>query len=108
MIMYKIISTDLFREDVRLNRDYIRDELQNPIAALSFLKELKKKSEYLKEMPNANPLIKDTLLASLGYRLIKVKEYLLFYCVNEPEKKVILERLLYSHRDYNSILKYKK
>ena len=50
-------------------------------------------------------LVNDEYLANLGYRLKKVKNYLIFYIIGEDNKYIKIVRFLYGRRDWMNILK---
>jgi len=54
----------------------------------------------LSNMPQAHPLVRDERLASMGYRRIEIKNYTAFFTINESDKVVDIERILYARRDW--------
>jgi plasmid stabilization system protein ParE len=58
-------------------------------------------------MPKKHPLIEDVFLYSLDYRMLPVKNYIIFYSVDDTPgmQSVNIERILYAGRDWQSILK---
>ena len=65
------------------------------------------KLSYIKEKPFSRPFVHDDFLSSLGIRSIKVKNYIVFYYVEEDKNKkcVNLVSFMYSKRDWINILK---
>ncbi|MDR0503886.1 MAG: type II toxin-antitoxin system RelE/ParE family toxin [Treponema sp.] len=59
----------------------------------------------MKENPNFRPLVQDKYLASLGYRLINVKNYMIFYIIGEDNKHLKIVRFLHNKRNWINILK---
>ena len=57
------------------------------------------------ENPRIRSLVQDKYLASLGYRLINVKNYMIFYIIDEDEKYIKIIRFLYNKRNWMSLLK---
>jgi len=55
-------------------------------------------------MPDSHPLVRDDRLASMGYRRLEVKNYTVFFTINEKEKTVDVERVLYARRDWANLL----
>jgi plasmid stabilization system protein ParE len=102
--MYALIFSKLFDSDIDATYQYIKENLEAPMAAENLLKEVKLKLEYLKENPTVRPLINDELIAALNLRAIKVKNYVIYYSVNEENQKVRLVRFLYNKRDWIHIL----
>ena len=61
----------------------------------------------ISENPKIRPLVRDEYLASLGYRLISVKNYMIFYIIGEDNEHLKIVRFLYCKRDWMNILKEK-
>ena len=83
---------------------YIRSQLLAPITADNMLELLNDSMQGLAEFPKKHPLVKDERLASLGYRILRVKNYIVFFSVDDEKKEVNIERILYARRDWLSIL----
>jgi plasmid stabilization system protein ParE len=104
--MYGLIFSKLFDDDIDSTYQYIKENLEAPMAAENLLKEVKQKLEYLKENPTIRPVIKkDELIEALNLRAIKVKNYVIYYSVNEEKQKIRLVRFLYNKRDWINILR---
>jgi len=59
----------------------------------------------LKHMPKRNPLVDDTFLKNLGFRIQLIKNYLIFYSVADLlPLEVNIERVLYNKRNWRYIL----
>ena len=101
--MYTLIYAKSYRDDVKSTVNYIKYNLQNPIAAQRLKDEIKNKNKNLKENPFIYPVVPDEYLASKGYRFIIINNYLLFYKVKEKQIEII--RFLYGSRDWINILK---
>jgi toxin ParE1/3/4 len=80
--MYKLRFSKLYNEDINLSYNYIRNKLEAPMAADNLIREILEKLNKIKENPNIRPLVQDKYLASLGYRSINVKNYIIFYIFN--------------------------
>jgi len=100
--MYKLQLSKYYREELKSAVNYIKKDLQNPIAANNLKEEAKKTYKKIKENPFLYPAVPDEYLASKGFRFIMVKNYMLFYIV--IEKEVIILRFLYGHRDWMNLL----
>ena len=108
--MYKLVFSKIIDEEIESCYEYIRDILEAPMAAENLMKELYEKLNYLKEKPYSRPLVHDEFLSSLGVRAIKVKNYLVFYFIEEDEKDknkkyVNLISFMYNKRNWMNILK---
>lgn len=103
--MYNIKITEPAKEDIKSVIYYISVDLRNPVAAQNMLNFIETEIKSLSEMPFRHPLVEDAVLAQNGFRLIQVKNYLVFYTVREKSNSVIIQRVLYSRRDWLNILK---
>ena len=102
--MYSLIITDIAEEDILNTVTYIADVLKAPTAANNLLDEIEKHEETLENTPNIYPLVPDEYLAQNGLRFTMIKNYLMFYTINENEKMVTVIRFLYGRRDWKNIL----
>jgi plasmid stabilization system protein ParE len=103
--VYRLRFSKLYRGDVDSSYNYIRNTLEAPRAADNLIKEILVKLKKIKENPNIRPLVQDKYLASLGYRLINVKNYIIFYIVDNDKKHIKIIRFLYNKRNWINILK---
>jgi plasmid stabilization system protein ParE len=55
-------------------------------------------------MPQKCPPVTDERLAVMGYRKLLVKNYIVFFTIDEQSKIVDVERILYARRDWHYIL----
>jgi len=102
--MYSINITDIAEEDILNTVKYIADVLKAPTAANNLLDEIEKHEEILENNPNIYPFVPDEYLAQKGLKFTVIKNYLLFYTINEDEKVVTVIRFLYGRRDWKNIL----
>jgi len=102
--MYPVIITDVAEEDILDTVKYIADVLKAPTAANNLLDEIERHEEILENTPNIYPLVPDEYLAEKGLRFSMVKNYLLFYTIDEDDEIVTVIRFLYGRRDWKSIL----
>jgi len=93
------------QDEMRETYRYIADGLNNPVAAQRRLSLIDEAIASLKENPGRFPLVRDDYLASKGYRMIVVKNHLVFFIVREKEKAVSVMRVLYGRRDWMRLLK---
>ena len=105
--MYRLRFSKLYNKDVNSSFNYIKDTLEAPMAAENLIKEILEKLNQIKENPNRRPLVQDKYLASLGYRLINVKNYMIFYIIGNDNKHIKIVRFLYNKRNWKNILKEK-
>ena len=100
--MYALKFARTYHEDVKSSVNYIRHNLQNPIAAQRLKDEIKEKHKKINKNPFIYPAVPDEYLASKGYRFTMVKNYMIFYKVMEKHIEII--RFLYGYRDWMNIL----
>ena len=100
--MYTLHFAKIFKEDVQSSLYYIRRTLQNPAAADRLKDEIKKAYKKIKDMPFIYPIVPDDYLGALGFRFTMIKNFMLFYIVEENQINII--RFLYGHRDWIPVL----
>ena len=105
--MYKLRFSKLFKRDVDSSYNYIKNKLEAPMAANNLINEIIESLNRIKENPNIRPLVQEKYLASLGYRLINVKNYAIFYIIDNDNKQIKIIRFLYNKRNWINILKEK-
>lgn len=84
--------------------DYISNVLLEPNVAICILKEIKKVIVTLDSMPWRHAVIDEEPYRTLGIRKISVKNYIVFYIVDEPKKSVHILRILYNRREWKALL----
>jgi len=104
MDVYNVNLTEPAENDLRDIARYISSQLNAPSAALNMMQTLKEAIAKLEMMALSHPFVGDDRLAALGYRLFPVKGYIIFYMVDEKEKSVDVDRILYGRRDWRNIL----
>jgi plasmid stabilization system protein ParE len=105
--MYKLVFSKLIYSDIDSSYNYIKEKLEAPKAADNLIEELIEVLNYLKGTPFTRALVQDKYLASLEIRSIKVKNYVLYYTVDDRYKIINVIRFLYNRRDWINILKEK-
>jgi len=103
--VYRLKFSKLYDADVDSSYNYITFNLQAPMAAENLIKETISKLEKIKENPKIRSLVQDKYLATLGYRSMKVKNYLIFYIIGDDDKHIKIVRFLYAKRNWMSILR---
>ena len=103
--MYLLNITDIAEEDILNTVKYIADVLKAPKAANNLLDEIERHQEILENTPNMYPFVPDEYLAQRGLKFTIIKNYLMFYTINEDEKIVTVIRFLYGRRDWKNILR---
>ena len=106
MKMYFVNITDIAEEDILATVKYISNELKAPVAANNLLDEIEKHEDILGKTPNIYPYVPDEYLAAKGLKFAIIKNYLMFFTVDDDAKKVNVLRFLYGRRDWKNILAY--
>jgi plasmid stabilization system protein ParE len=103
--MYTLQFTEPAEEDLLSTLRYISDVLKAPEAAKNLLDEIEEQTQILKTSPLCYALVLDDYLCSKGIRSFLVKNYQLFYVIDEEEKIVSIIRILYARRDWSYLLR---
>jgi len=101
---YFLNITDLAEEDILSTVKYISNDLKNPTAANNLLNEIERHEINLEDNPYIYPLVNDDYLSGKGIRIIVIKNYLMFFYINEDKKIVNIIRFLYGRRNWKNIL----
>jgi plasmid stabilization system protein ParE len=102
--MYSVHITDIAEEEILTTVIYIADVLKAPIAANNLLDEIEKYENILETTPNIFSFVPDKYLRVKGVKYVMVKNYMMFYTINEDDKTVDVIRFLYGRRDWKRIL----
>jgi toxin ParE1/3/4 len=100
MVNYKVDVSTPAESDLNDIVRYISAQLTSPVSAYHLMEIFEEAMMSLSDLPQRFPLIEDELLSLLGYRKISVKNYVVFFCVDEINKVVNVERILYGRRDW--------
>jgi len=104
MEKYRVDVSEPAQEDLRSILRYISSQLSAPMTALKMVDTIEEALNKLAEMPDRYPLVRDDRLASMGYHKLEVKNYAAFFTINEKDKVVDVERILYARRDWANLL----
>lgn len=104
MASYRVVVSELAEKDFRDIVRYISAQLFAPISAMKMMGLLEEALQGLSDMPQKYPTVTDERLASMGYRKLLVKNYIAFFSIDESEKVVNVERILYARRDWMRLL----
>lgn len=104
MTIYRIDLSEPAEKDMRNIIRYISFQLDAPQTAHKMMSILTAAINRLAEMPQKYPLVDDKRLSSMGYRKLIVKNYIIFFIIDENLKVVNLVRILYGRRDWLHIL----
>ena len=100
MERYKIRIYPSAQRDLQELTEYLNT--LSPDAALRYYDLIVSEIASLSSMPLRCPHPRDLALAAKGYRVLSVKNYLVFYVVSGDT--VQIRRILYARRDYSRLL----
>ena len=103
--MYFVNITDIAEEDISSTVQYIANELKAPKAANNLLDEIERHEKILEKTPKIYPSVSDEYLAEKGVKFVLIKNYMMFFVINEAKKIVNVIRFLYGRRDWQNIIK---
>ena len=100
MQKYDIRYLPVAEDDLNDIVDYLLEHSTE--AANAFIDELESLEELLSMFPESAALVRDKKLRSKGYRMVVVKEYLLFYTLRN--ERIFVMRIIHGKRNYLSML----
>lgn len=103
--MYKIEYLPAALKDLTEIALYISNVLQNKKAALDLTQEIVSKVDGLAGFPYKNAVYLPIRPLKDEYRRMAVKNYLVFYRVDEDLKQITVVRVIYARRNIGKILK---
>ena len=104
MDKYTVKVTEHAEEAMRSIGMYIAFKLINPKAAFDLLDLFQKEIESLETMPERVALAHEEPWRSYGVRQLIVKNYYIYFWINEDEKKVQVMDVIYAKRDQSKAL----
>ena len=104
MEKYDVNITEPAEDDLRDIVKYISSQLNAPVSAINMLDTINEAISKLESNALHYSLVRDDRLATLGYRLMVVKNYLVFFVVNEKNNFVDVDRILHGRRDWQNLL----
>jgi toxin ParE1/3/4 len=104
MAHYRVDVSEPAEDDLLEIVRHIASQLAAPISALNMMEILEDRITSLSDLPQHYPLVADERLSQMGYRKLPVKNYVVFFSIDEKNKVVDIERILYGRRDWMRIL----
>ena len=101
---YHIKITRQAQEQMREIVRYIAYELKAPETAMRFLELLEENIASLSELPQRIPLTKEEPWRSLGIHNMTVKNYLVYFWINEENCTVQVTAVIYEKRNQRDLL----
>ena len=103
-MMYQLEFLPIANNDIRSASMYIADELKAPVAAANLMREVRRKIVNLKETPYIYREYRGAPQNETIYRVMPVKNYFVFYTVNEARKTIEIHRFLYARMNLEELL----
>ena len=100
--MFEVKVSPQAVEDLLEIKDYIENELLNPIAAQNTVEKIIEIFEDLANYPEIGIPVERYVSFSTDYKFVLANNYFIFYRIKEDCVKVI--RIIYSRRDFVKIL----
>lgn len=102
--MYKLEFLPIAKKDMEDIIYYISNNLKNNTAAIHLSKCFINGTKIILDFPYGLSEYKPTSKLKNVYRSIKVKNFLMFYSINERKKTITIVRVLHQKMDITSIL----
>lgn len=103
--MHKLKYLSLAQKDLRDIISYIADKLKAPKAALDLVDDLDNSISRLQQFPYSCKLYQAMEPLESEYRMLPVKNYIVFYVVNEHE--VEIHRIIYAKMNFVNLINTK-
>ena len=103
--MYTLEFLPIAKKDMDDIIYYISNNLNNQTAAKKLINSFIEGANSILTFPFGLPAYKTTKKLQQEYRSIKIKNFLMFYTVNEKEKIITIVRIIYQKMDIDNILK---
>lgn len=97
--IYTVKITAQASEQIQAITHYIAVDLQAPDAALRLLDTLEKEISSLSQLPHRIALTEEELWHSYGVHKMTVKNFLVYFWIDEDARKVQVTAVVYSRRD---------
>lgn len=87
-------------DDLKQIAVYMRNVLKVPNTARNYLKLFRQEIDKLAVLPKRHEVIEKETINQFAVRKLVVKNYIIFYIVDDEEKTVNVERILYGASDW--------
>ena len=101
---YEVRMTHFAEDAMREIGQYITVNLQSPQAAIKIFSLLRREIKALEYLPSRFPLTEEEPWRSEGVRKMPVKNFLVYYWINEERKTVQIIHIVYAGRDQKTQL----
>ena len=100
--MNKLYISPAAQKDLMEIKQYISEELDNPISALKIVSEITRRLRNLIVFPESGANLSSIIKIDTNYRFIVCDSYLAFY--RFEDSAIYVDRVIYGKRDYIKIL----
>lgn len=101
-MQYKLVITSTAERDLNDIAEYIANDLSSPKAAIDFIERVENCYENISLNPHMYPFCENDKLNK--YRKALIKNYIMFYRVDDKAKSIYIMRFIYGGRDYIKLL----
>lgn len=108
MEQYEVKITEPAQRQLQEIIRYIAGDLQEKQTAIRMLDTLEKEILSLSTLPNRVALTEEEPWHSAGIRKLPVKNYLVYFWVNEEQKQVQITAVVFGRRDQRNVLQNMK
>ena len=105
MRRYIVEVSKTAKEDLESIIFYIRNELSGDIVADKYKIMFKQELLNLESVAGVMPVLDEKLTGYTNIRKVNVKNYIIFYIINEEENKVSVLQIGYAFMDWEKFLK---
>ena len=105
---YAVKITEPARRQLQEIIRYIAEDLQEKRTVIRMLDTLEKEILSLSTLPNRVALTEEEPWHSAGIRKLSVKNYLVYFWVNEDQKQVQITAVVFGQRDQRNVLQNMK
>ena len=102
---YDYVLTVSAENDIDEAYEYISAELSNQDAATSFADALEEKFEELCFTPKLGHIVENEYLKRNDIRMVHVKNFLVYYLIDDSEKRIVILNVVYNKRNQDDIFK---
>ena len=99
---FDVVMTTRARNDLRDIAEYLTGF--SFVTAENYYRLIMQAVNDLEAFPKAYPHVRDETLRKKGFRWTNVRNYTIYFIIHEKQKQVIVERILYSRREYDALL----
>jgi len=101
--LYKLEFLPVARKDMIEIVQYVSQKLHSPEAANRLAMDFVNSAENVLDFPYATPVYHPIRSLKHEYRKIIVKNFTMFYWIDEENKTVTVARIVYAKRDFDSL-----